>query len=220
MDGKRPSSRAPKADWLERLDVVAKLALGVAGILLSATIGFATIRFNQQAAQRQIQQQSDELALQRRTTAVQLLASQLPSVLRGSDKERLLTLRLVETVDPGLVRQIGEALLSQAENPAAAARAQEIIAHSTATAQEVAFAEHRENARKYRDFGLDASAAREYLQAYDALAPSARSQVSPAVLEARRAYEAGNYPGAARILEKALQAIHPPFADNPKGAPR
>jgi hypothetical protein len=55
--------------WLERIDVLAKLALSLAGLLLSGAIGFATIRNNQQAAQRQIQSQDNALALQRRVTA-------------------------------------------------------------------------------------------------------------------------------------------------------
>ena len=118
----------PSRSWLERIDVISKLLLSLATLVLSGAIGFATIHYNRQAAQRQIQNQIDSLALQRRATAAQILVSLLPILLRGEGKDRALTLRLVEVVAPDLVRQIGEILLDQAKSSAAVEQAKQIIA--------------------------------------------------------------------------------------------
>jgi hypothetical protein len=202
-----PQGSRPRPSWLERIDVLAKLALSVAGLLLSGAIGFATIRYNQQAAQRQIQSQENALALQRRVTAVQMLVSHLPTVLRGNEQDRALTLKLLEIVDPSLVRQIGERLLAQAKSPAAVEQAKQIIVSSLATGREDAVARHMENARKYRDFGLNPAAAREYIEAYEALAAPVRERLKKPIQNATSDYEAGDYAGAVQTLEAALRDV-------------
>lgn len=207
------SGSLPTRHRLERIDVIAKLALSVAGLVLSAAIGFSTIYYNRLSAQRQIQNQIESLELQRRTTAAQILVSQLPIVLRGEEQDRALTLKLLEVVDPDLVRQIGERLLAHARSPAEVKQAKEVIGSSVAAAREYAVAQHVQNARKYRDFGLYPAAAREYMKACDALPVPLREPLAKRIRDATNDYDSGNYSGAVRTFEEVLEDVKPRFSE-------
>jgi hypothetical protein len=203
----------PTHHWLERIDTIAKLALSLAGLLLSAVIGFATIHYNQLAAQRQIQSQIESLEQQRRATAAQMLVSQLPIVLRGKEQDRALTLKLLEVVDPDLVRQIGEKLLAHADSPAAVEQAKQVIASSVTTAHEYAVAQHVENARKYREFSLYPEAAREYMKACEALPRPTRERLAKRIVDATKDYDSGNYSGAVQTFEEVFRDVKAPFSE-------
>ena len=202
-----PSTLPPKRDWFDRMDILAKLALSLAGLILSAVIGFSTIHHNRLASQRQIQNQIDSMKLQRRTTAAQMLASQLPVVLRGDERERTLVLDMLEVIDPELVRRIAEKLAVHASTPEAAAQARQVMASSVEAAQQDAVVRHIENAGKYRDVGLEPAAAREYANAYKALPPSQRARWAKQIKAAENDYESGDYSGAVRKYEAVLRQI-------------
>jgi hypothetical protein len=213
--GERKQTQAgapPTRPWLERMDIIAKLVLSLAGLILSGVIGYVTISYNRWAAERQIQNQIESLELQRRATAAQILVSQMPNILRGKEQERTLILKVLEAVDPNLVRQIGEGLLAQASSPAAAEQAKRVIASSVTTAREYAFAQHVENARKYLGFGLFPAAAREYMKAYEALPASLQERHAKQIGEATKDYDSGNHEGAVRRFEEALRGVKAPFS--------
>jgi tetratricopeptide (TPR) repeat protein len=203
----------PTHNWLERIDVIAKLSLSLAGLILSGAIGFGTIRFNRLAAQRQIQNQIESLALQRRTTAAQMLVSQLPVILRGEEQDRALTLKLLEVVDPDLVRQIGEGLLAQAKTQAAVEQAKQVIGSSVETTRKYAVDQHVQNARKYRDFGLYPAAAREYMKACEALPAPLRERLAKRIRAATNDYDSGNYSGAVQTFEEMLRDVKAQFSE-------
>lgn len=189
---------------LERFDVVAKLVLGFATLALSATIGYATVAHNRRATELQVQGQADELALQRRITAAQILVDQLPTLVRGDEEERNLTLKLLEVVDPEIVRQIGERLLVRAATPAEAASARRIIRSSQGAARQQAARQHLETARKFLGFRVYPAAAREYLKAYEALPEDLRAAVRAEAEAARKLYDDGDFAGAAQSFEEAF----------------
>ena len=202
---KTTSDPAPRS--LGRLDALSKILLSAATLVLSAVIGFATLYYNQRTAQLQIQNQIDALELQKRATAAEILVNQLSTILRGSEEERNLTLKLLEVVDPDLVRQIGERLLAQAESPAEEKRAEAIIASSVQATQEQAVPQHLENARKFLEFRAWPAAAREYLKAYEALPAERRALVSEEAEEARRLYDAGDFAGAVDAFARAFEGL-------------
>src|SRR5262245_8194065 len=132
-----PAGSSSAHNWLERMDIIAKLALSLVGLLLTAAIGFATIHDNRRAAhdnrlaaQRQIQNQIESQQLQRRATAAQILMSQLPIILRGKEQDRFWILKLLEPLDPDYVQKFGEILLVHANSPAAVEQAKQVIASS------------------------------------------------------------------------------------------
>lgn len=198
----RESSRA-----LERLDILARVGLGLGTLVLSAVIGWATLRYNERAAQRQIQSQIDALELQKRATAAKILVDQLSTIVGGPEEERDLTLKLLEVVDPELVRQVGERLLARAESEEDAERAEAIIESSVAAAQAQVVPGRVENARKFLDLRVYPAAAREYLKAYESLSPERRQRISGQVEEATRLYDKGEFSEAARALARAFEDL-------------
>jgi TPR repeat protein len=201
----RESTKDPRG--FERLDVFAKLTVGVGTLVLSAAIGFATIHYNRQAAQLQIQNQIDALALQRRATAARILVDELPTIVSGADPEQGLILKLLEVLDPDFVRQFGERLLAGAQSPEDTERAEEIIAGGVRAAQEQAVPLHLENASRFMVFNAYPAAAREYLRAFEAMPAPTRAQVSDQAEKARELYEKGDFSGAARSFAEAFQEL-------------
>jgi hypothetical protein len=199
---------------VETFDVVAKFLIGAAGVALSATVAWATAEHNRElaarqarAAEQQVRQQSESLLAQRRIAAAQMLAAQAPALARADPHGRAFTLALLQLIDPELTGQVGDVLLAGAPDAAASSEAKRLIASSAQAARDAGFARHLDDARKFREFGLEAAAAREYLRAYETLPDIRKRPLSERIALARNSYDRGDYSTAATTLERALGAV-------------
>ena len=204
-----PDASSPKRpSLLEKLDVIAKVFIGVGGLVLSAVIGLATMHYNREAARRQLESQQESLVLQRRSQAVQLLVSQFSTLVRGDERERAILLKILEQVQPEMVGEIGEVLFENADSGVAKQQARQIIASSREASREQRFSRHVEAAAKYRELGLFPAAAREYMRAAEVLPP--QTLTAMAELEsARQHYVNDEFEAAVRSFEKALRKASP-----------
>ena len=91
------------------------------------------------------------------------------------------------------------------KSPAAQLQVRETIKTSVTVKREGEFAQHLENARKYREFSLDAAACREYFRAFENLPMSSRERVGKQVDDAKGDYDKGRFAEAAEKLENALK---------------
>lgn len=194
-----------EARRLQRVDVLSKLFLGLATLVLSATIGYATFAHNRRATELQVQAQSDRLALDRRTAGAQILVEQLPAVIGGSVEERGLILEVLGLLDPELQRRIGKRLLARATTPAEKESARQIISSSESAAREQAVRQHLDTARKFMGFRSYPAATREYLKAYKELPADRSAAIGNRVEAARKLYDDGDYAAAAKALEEAFR---------------
>jgi hypothetical protein len=214
-----PGPPGKKHSRLEVVDIVAKLLIAGAGVALSWVIGWSTLQNNRQAQDRQmklteqqVRLQSEASVAQRRVAAAQILISQLPRLVQGTDQDRSLSLQIVQLVDPDLVTQIGELLLARATNSTDQQTAKRVIASSLNASKNGLFAQRVSDARRYRELGLEAAAVREYLKAAEMLPSAAKTPLTAAIEAATKDYERGDFSAAARTLDQALQGVLTPFA--------
>jgi len=203
----RPHSQDARLQWLSILDILSKLAIGIGTLILSGTIGYATLSFNRGAAQRQIQQQQESLTFQRQNAAAQILVAELTTIVQGPGQQRAILLKTLESLDPLLVKQIAESLLDVADTPPARQEAEQIILSSVETARALSLQQHLSNAQKYRDFGLLAAAIREYLAAFKSLPQETQVQLAVREANAREAYERGAFSTSVRLFAQLFQTI-------------
>jgi hypothetical protein len=191
---------------LEKFDVLSKFWVGLAGLALSAAIGFSTVSFNRQTTERQANVQIEALALQRRTSAAQVELGLLPTFAKGTDSERKLALSILTSIAPDEAARIGAVLIPQLNSEVERREATALVASVSENRQQQEFRQRLQSAAIYRQFSLDANACREYFAAFENLPAGERKVVASEIDSARAQYSQGHFSDAAARLEAALTA--------------
>jgi hypothetical protein len=204
---------------LHRFDTISRFWVGSVGVLLSGVLGFSTIYSNRAASDRQLRAQNDATereihsqidaaAAQRRTAGAQLAAALLPVIAKGTDSEREAALALLASAAPEQAQVLGAATI-HLSGASAQTRVKEIVSTAVASRRQQEYMDHLNNARKFREFSLDANATREYFLAFEFLPPAASARVRPLVDAAREDYNRGRFSQSAGSLQTALNDLKP-----------
>jgi len=193
-----------KSNLLQKFDIVSKFCTSVAGLALSAAIGFSTVYFSRQSTERQANAQIETLALQKRSSAAQLELSLMPVLTHGTDSERQVALSVLASVAPDEAERIGAVVIPQLKSELQRRESTQVISAIPEKKREQEFRQRIQNAAVYRQFSLDANACREYFVAFENLSEVERKKIATEVEAARREYSRGQFSDAAARLQAAL----------------
>jgi hypothetical protein len=189
---------------LEKFDIVSKFCTSAAGLALSAAMGFSTVYFSHQAAERQANAQIETLSLQKRSSAAQLELSLMPVLTHGTDSERQFALSLLASLVPEEAERVGSIVIPQFKSEQQRREATQTISAVPEKKRDQEFRQLIQNAAVYRQFSLDANACREYFAAYDTLSEVERKGIATEIETARREYSRGQFNDAAARLQMAF----------------
>jgi hypothetical protein len=141
--------------------------------------------------------------LQLSISRAQLATSLLPSIAKGSPKERESALFILSSAAPDLAKEISITLERNAQTPQDKQLAQEVKQLSNQASEDQDFTQHLDQARVYQRFQLYGQADREYIRASEIM--SSRIKVDSAKLkEARSLYASDKWDEAARLFDEAF----------------
>jgi hypothetical protein len=160
-----------------------------------------TYYHEERETERQAQAAIAASQLQLRISRDQLAPSLLPSIVKGSRKERESALLILSSAAPDLAKQISINLERNAQTPQEKQLAQEVKQPSNQASEDQEFSQHLERARVYQRFQLYPQADREYILASEI--NSSRIKVDSAKLKvAKSLYASDKWNEAARLFDE------------------
>ena len=196
-------------DRLHTFDIVSKFLLGVAGLVLSAVISMATYQNNRAAAERQVQNQNESIRAQRESAGVQAAIHLLPTILKGSEQERGAAEAILLSIAPQQLETIVAGRIRSAASVGEQGAEQQTMKSAVSRQREIAFFQHLDNAVKYREFQLDAQAAREFMSAGERKPDRLKDRIGTSAFdEGKRLYSKGRFSEAAVKFEEAFGKVN------------
>jgi len=195
-------------DWWNKFEILSKCVLSVAGLMLPL-LTVPLVRYHEErSSERQVQLQAEQSRIQRELSQAQLAAGLLPSITKGTAQERAAALEVLSSVAPDLGTRIAQTLQATATTAGEQQLAQRLEKSSRLNRSTQDFTWQTDLAKQYRRAGLQAQAARAYLEAFERAPEELRKQIdAKLVAEARANYDRGNFAIATRQLEEAYQSL-------------
>src|SRR5260370_27653719 len=143
-----------RSERIQLFDTASKFLIGVAGLALSAILGFATLEFNRAANKRQVYAQIEATRLQRDNTSAQVAASLSSAIVKGSDDERELALMILASIAPEQAQHLAAVMASSRTSVRFGERSNRIVRTASVVKRNYEYTEHIRNAQAHRDFSL------------------------------------------------------------------
>lgn len=196
-------------DRLRTFDIVSKFLLSVVGLVLSAVIGMATYENNRAAAERQVQSQNESLRAQRESAGVQAAINLLPTLLKGSERERGAAEAILLSIAPKQLETIVAGRSRSAVDVVERGIEERTVKSAVSRQRELAFFQHLDNAAKFREFQLDAQAAREFMSAGEIQPDLLKDRIGTRAFdEGKRLYGKGRFSEAVAKFEEAFAKVN------------
>ena len=204
-----------RRDRLYKFDIVSKFLLGLAGLVLSTVISIATYQINRAAyqnnraaAERQVQNQNESIRAQRESVGAQAAINLLPTILKGSERERGAAEAILLSIAPKQLETIVAGRSRSAANGGEQGAEQQTMKRAVSRQQEIAFFQHLDNAVKYREFLLDAHAAREFMSAGEIKPDRLKDRIGASAFdEGKRLYSKARFSEAVAKFEEAFGRV-------------
>ena len=189
--------------WTQ-IESVIKLILKGLSLMLTGILPLSVylVRYHEErATERQAQAAGAASQLQLSISRAQVAASLMPSIVKGSPKERETALFILSSAAPDLAKDISN---RNAQTPQEKQLAQEVNQLSNQASEDQDFTQHLDQARVYQRFGLSGQADREFIRASGLM--SSRIKVDHAKLqEAKSLYASNRFDEAASSFDEAFK---------------
>jgi tetratricopeptide (TPR) repeat protein len=180
---------------------VVEVSVGIAALcgILGGGLG-EFLRYHEvKTAERQAEAVIEASKLQEKILRAQLGTALIPSLMKGTPREREAALLILSTAAPDLAAN----LVANAKTPQERQLAEELEQRSIGAKAAEEFNDRLSQARIYQGFQLFGQADREYIRAAERNPDHAKA--STAVIEdAKSKYAAGSYEEAARLFDEAF----------------
>jgi hypothetical protein len=158
--------------------------------------------------QHQIDSQTDTYKDQKQTAEKQLTASLMPWFKCDAATLRTVPFLYLRRASPSQATDVSNAIADCTQDPVVRQKAEELSIQSSLQELDQQFYRQLNIARRYRNYGLQQSAAEEYQKAYNELPKRPRSGLDDFVAaKARKAFDNGDFQSASDLFEQLFARI-------------